>query len=73
MATRDELLEKIGARYRDASRREKGRILAEFLEVSGYCRKHAERLLRAPVRIDRSAPRPERRLYDEAFRQALIG
>jgi hypothetical protein len=72
MATRDELLARVGARYRVGSRGEKGRILAEFLEVSGYCRKHAERLLRAPVRADRSAPRPERRLYDEAVRQALI-
>ena len=46
MATRDELLEAVAARYRAAKRTEKGRILSEFVEISGYHRKHAERLLR---------------------------
>ena len=40
MATRDELLEALSARYRGASRAEKGRILTEFAEISGYHRKH---------------------------------
>ena len=47
MGTRDELLEAVGARYRAATRTEKGRILTEFAEISGYHRKHAERLLRS--------------------------
>jgi len=40
MATRDELLEAVAARYRAAKRTEKGRILTEFVEISGYHRKH---------------------------------
>jgi hypothetical protein len=72
MATRDELLDALVARYRGAGRAEKGRILTEFATVTGYHRKHAARLLRATTRPDRSRPRPERRLYDEAVREALI-
>ena len=72
MTTRDELLGALVARYREARRVEKGRILTEFAEITGYHRKHAERLLRSGSRSDRSRPRPERRLYDEAVREALI-
>ncbi len=72
MATRDELLGALMGRYREASRAERGRILTEFAAVTGYHRKHAERLLRGAGRSDRSRPRPERRLYDEAVREALI-
>ena len=72
MATRDELLGALVGRYREASRAERGRILTEFAEVTGYHRKHAARVLRATTRPDRSRPRPERRLYDEAVREALI-
>ena len=72
MATRDELLGTLVARYREASRAEKGRILTEFAAATGYHRKHAARLLRATTRSDRSRARPERRLYDEAVREALI-
>ena len=54
MATRDELLEALVVRYREALRAEKGRILTEFAEVTGYHRKHAERLLRGTGRSDRS-------------------
>lgn len=72
MATRDELLEAVAARYRAAKRTEKGRILSEFVEISGYHRKHAERLLRREHAVDRSRPRPGRRIYDEAVREALV-
>ncbi len=72
MATRDELLGALVVRYRGASREEKGRILAEFAAVTGYHRKHAARVLRTTTRPDRSRLRPERRLYDEAVREALI-
>lgn len=72
MATRDELLGALVARYGAARRSEKGRILTEFAEVTGYHRKHAERLLRGACRSDRSRPRPGRRVYDEAVREALI-
>lgn len=55
MGTRDELLEAVAVRYRAATRAEKGRILTEFAEISGYHRKHAERLLRR----DHVLPRPK--------------
>ena len=57
MATRDERLGALVARYREAGRLERGRILTEFAEVTGYHRKHAERLLRGACRTDRSRPR----------------
>jgi hypothetical protein len=46
--------------------------VTEFVAVTGYHRKRAARLLRGGVRSDRSKPRPERRLYDDAVREALI-
>lgn len=72
IVTRDELLGALVGRYRAARRTEKGRILTEFAEVTGYHRKHAERLLRGGDRRDRSRPRPERRVYDDAVHEALI-
>lgn len=72
MGTRDELLKAVACRYRSAPRAEKGRILTEFAEISGYHRKHAERLLRRGDVVDRSRPRPERRVYDDAVRAALV-
>jgi hypothetical protein len=72
MATRDELLGALTARYTRASRADKGRIVTEFVAVTGYHRKHAARLLRGGVRADRSKPRPQRRLYDDAVREALM-
>ena len=72
MGTRDEILKAVAARYGAATRAEKGRILTEFAEISGYHRKHAERLLRRGHVVDRSRPRPGRRIYDEAVREALV-
>ena len=72
MATRDELLAAVAVRYRESPRAEKTRILDEFAGVTGHHRKHAVRLLRSEPSDRRSAPRSERRLYDEAVREALI-
>jgi hypothetical protein len=72
MATRDELILAVGERYGRARLAEKRRILDEFVAVTGYHRKHAMRLLRGGQRVGRSGPRPERRVYDEAVREALI-
>ena len=58
MATRDELLGALVARYREARRPGKGRILTEFAAVTGYHRKHAERLLRGAHRKRAVAPSP---------------
>ena len=72
MGTRDELLKAVAQRYRSSTRAEKGRILTEFAEISGYHRQHAERLLRCEAVAVRSRPRPERRVYDDAVREALV-
>src|SRR4051795_12596260 len=72
MATRDELVAAVIERYSKGRRAEKGRILDEFVAVTGFHRKHAMRVLRGGQATRRSAPRPERRLYDEAVREALI-
>ncbi|MEX1252292.1 MAG: transposase family protein [Hyphomonas sp.] len=71
MATRRELVEAVGARYRAADRASKGRVLDEFVAVTGLHRKHAMRVLRQTAPLRQNA-RPERRIYTEAVRTALI-
>ncbi len=72
MATRAELVEAVGERYRSADRRSKGLVLDEFVAVTGFHRKHAMRVLRAkrPSKVESS--RAERRIYDEAVTTALV-
>jgi hypothetical protein len=72
MGTRDELLVAVSARYRASRRAEKSQIVDEFAAATGYHRKHAMRLLRAGPTSKRSVPRPSRRIYGEAEREALI-
>jgi hypothetical protein len=72
MATRDELVTAIADRYSRADKAERGRILDEFAAISGFHRKHAMRLLRVGQANRRSGPRPGRRIYDDATREALI-
>lgn len=70
MTTRKELTAAIRERYHQASSVDRGRILDEFVAVTGYHRKHAIRVL---ADVPPKAPRPLRnRLYDEGVRQALI-
>ncbi len=72
MATRAELVEAIGERYRGADRRGKGRVLDEFVAVTGFHRKHAMRILRTPPGAELGVRGPGRRIYDEAVRTALV-
>jgi len=72
MATRDELLAAVAARYRVSGRAGRTRILDEFAAVTGHHRKHVMRLLRTGPSDRRSTQRPQRRLYDETVRDALI-
>jgi hypothetical protein len=72
MATRDELVVALAGRYASSSRKHRGCILDEFVAVSGFHRKHAMRLLRAGRSGPGAGPRPARRLYNEAVREALI-
>jgi hypothetical protein len=57
---------------RRGDRAERRRILDEFAAVTGFHRKHAMRLLRVGQGSRRSGPRPARRVYDDAVREALV-
>ena len=72
MTTRDELVAAIIERYGRSTRAERGRILSEFVAITGFHRKHAARLLGGGLRGRRIGPRPARRVYDDAVREALI-
>ncbi|MBI2959227.1 MAG: transposase family protein [Betaproteobacteria bacterium] len=71
MATRKELIAAVGARYRTGNKADRGKILDEFIGLTGYHRKHAIRVL---VNEPRSGPRKRSYsgLYGEALRRALI-
>ena len=71
MATRRELVAAVRERYRSSDRKSKGHVLDEFVAVTGFHRKHAMRILRASV-TGPATCRPERRIYDEAVRTALV-
>jgi len=71
MATQRELVAAVGERYRSADRKGKGQVLDEFVAVTGLHRKHAMRILRAKSAA-RETTRPERRIYGEPVRTALI-
>jgi hypothetical protein len=75
--TRRELLEALVSRYRNSAKKDKKRILDEFVAVSGYHRKHATRLLsgkRCNVCNQGSTNKSQGkgRIYDEAVKEALI-
>jgi hypothetical protein len=72
MATRDELIVALAKRYGQSRRHEKGRILDEFVALTGFHRKHAMRLLRSGSPHEQSGPRPGRRRYGEAVREAVV-
>jgi hypothetical protein len=72
MASRRELVRTLGDRYRRAGRKEKSRILDEFVKVTGYHRKHATRLLNQGWEAAPDVARKGRRIYDDAVREALI-
>ena len=65
-----EYVEAVRARYGRAGRQEKGRILDEFTQVTGYHRKAAVRLLRHAPRAP-SAHRGRRCTYGPAVAAAL--
>jgi hypothetical protein len=75
--TRQELVEALRCRYRNSLKKEKTRIIDEFMAVSGYHRKHVIRLLGINGKND-SEPRDlnrvvsGRRIYDEAVKEALV-
>jgi len=72
VATRGELVAAASRRYAEADRHERGRILDELTSLTGLHRKHAARLLRGGNTGRRHDARPERRVYDDAVREALV-
>ena len=71
MATRRELIEAVGARYRAAARGEQQTILDEFVALTGCHRKHAIRTLGRRPGEDRGKV-ARSRIYDEVTGQAII-
>jgi hypothetical protein len=65
MTTRRELIGSVGQRYRKSSRTDKGKILDEFLKLTGYHRKHAIRVLCNESHEPKARPGPQRRYTDE--------
>lgn len=72
MATRKELKSALARRYRVSSRVEKGRILDEFVAITGLHRKHAMRLLRCDPDGQTAGRRNPARIYQDAERNVLI-
>jgi hypothetical protein len=73
LATRRELIEAIAIRYRAGTRIEKKKILDEFIEVTGFHRKHGIRALRKGCRAESVVAQkvPRARLYNDAAIAAL--
>ena len=70
---KQELLAAIRERYRGASKRDKTRILDDFITVTGHHRKHGIRLLAQFEEGGKRAGVPRgRRTYDDAVREAVI-
>lgn len=69
---RNELIEALRQRYKEAAKADKTRILDEFVAVAGYHRKHAVRLLGGQNCEGSRDPTYSRRIYDEAVKEALI-
>ena len=71
--TRDELVGTLRRRYMMATKKEKTRILDEFIAVSGYHRKHAVRLLGKQHQLKEVNKQiTSQRIYNEAVKEALI-
>ena len=70
---KQELLATIRDRYRASSRKDKSRILDEFIAVTGHHRKHGIRLLGRPIGgEDQRLDIKGWRIYDEAVQEAVI-
>ena len=71
-AARDELVTALARRYAVCTRAAKTRILDEFEAVTGFHQKHAMRVLRTGATRRRAEGRADRRIYDDAVRDALV-
>ena len=69
---KQELLKAVRPRYRTASKREKSRILDEFVAATGYNRKYAIHLLRAGPSRPTQKRRGRRLIYGPDVVAALV-
>ena len=70
--TDDKYLKQLQARYRQASRKEKSRILDDFVQTTGYHRKHATAILNSRrARVQGPIRRPRRTQYGDEVANAL--
>ncbi len=70
---KQELLDTIRDRYRSSTKKDKSRILDEFIAVTGHHRKHGIRMLgKLDDHTDTTHSVRGRRIYDEAVREAVI-
>ncbi len=70
---KQELLASIRDRYRESSRKDKSKILDEFIAVTGHHRKHGIRLLAQSAEGSGGTGAVKgRRIYDDAVREVVI-
>ena len=69
--TKTEVLRAIRNRYREASKKDKSRMLDEFVAMVGCHRKHAVRLMSQGDKPTEQPASKGQRIYDEAVREAL--
>jgi hypothetical protein len=73
LTTRKELIEAVRKRYQEGALATKSEILDEFVELTGYHRKHAVRLLGSSGGQKREKKsRSQTRIYNDAVREVLI-
>ena len=70
LATRIEVIGAVRSRYREAPKKDKSRMLDEFVAITGCHRKHVVRLLGRGEDVSTRAIPKGRRIYDEAVRKA---
>ncbi len=73
LQARRELLNNLRSRYRGADKKQKKKILDEFIQVTHYGRKHAIALLNKDEHLtDRPKGTGRKRKYDESVKEVLI-
>ena len=68
---RQELVAAVAERYQRSTPAERGRILDEFVALTGYHRKHAIRVLNGSSAVS-TVRRGRRSVYDEAVTEGLV-
>jgi hypothetical protein len=70
--SRHEVIQQMAPQYRQASRRQKTRVLNAFVAVTGYSRKYAVQILNHPEALQPSIQRPRPAYYCPEVQQALF-